>query len=120
MKMTLDVPAHFNFWRTVYSHGWCALPPFHVDKENDCLKRLVDLPTGKKLVVAITQPSKTKLLVSSRVMPDLAERKFIAGEIRTCLRIDEDYSEFYTEARKHDTFRWVPRSGAALARADGF
>jgi len=53
-------------------------------------------------------------------MPDLAERKFIAGEIRTCLRIDEDYSEFYTEARKHDTFRWVPRSGAALARADGF
>jgi len=47
MKMTLDVPAHFNFWRTVYSHGWCALPPFHVDKENDCLKRLVDLPTGK-------------------------------------------------------------------------
>ncbi|MDQ2918706.1 MAG: hypothetical protein M3R10_02370, partial [Verrucomicrobiota bacterium] len=30
----LETPENFNFQRTVYSHGWCELLPFELDKEN--------------------------------------------------------------------------------------
>jgi 3-methyladenine DNA glycosylase/8-oxoguanine DNA glycosylase len=118
MIMTLDVPAHFNFWRTVYSHGWCSLPPFHVDKGNNSLERLIELQNGKILIVQIRQSSNKNLKISVNSPIGHAGRKLLADILRTCLRIDENYSEFYAEARKHEAFRWIPRAGAGrLLRA---
>jgi hypothetical protein len=39
-KFYISTPKIFDFWRTVYSHGWCVLKPFVVDKEKLVLKRL--------------------------------------------------------------------------------
>ena len=44
--ITLDTPKDFNFWRTVYSHGWCSLLPFSVDKEHHALNRVFTLIDG--------------------------------------------------------------------------
>ncbi len=30
----LDAPDDFSFRRTIFSHGWCELLPFEIDKEN--------------------------------------------------------------------------------------
>jgi 3-methyladenine DNA glycosylase/8-oxoguanine DNA glycosylase len=118
MTMTLEIPAHFNFWRTVYSHGWCSLPPFHVDKENIALERLIDTPDGNILVARIRQSSKTNLEISIDTRIGNAVQQSVKDIVGTCLRIDEDFSEFYAEAKRHKEFQWIPRMGAGrLLRA---
>jgi 3-methyladenine DNA glycosylase/8-oxoguanine DNA glycosylase len=112
MIMMLDVPAHFNFWRTVYSHGWCALPPFHVDKKNNFLERVIELPSGKILIVQIHPLSKKSVEISVNAPAGHTTQKSVTAIMRSCLRIGEDFSEFYAEAKKHEAFRWISGSGA--------
>lgn len=118
MKITLNVPKNFNFWRTIYSHGWCALPPFEVDKDANCLKRVVELSTGKRLVIDVSQSSKDKLSIISSLNLTRRENNEVINQVETCLRLNEDYSEFYNEANKHRDFLWVSNTGAGrLLRA---
>ncbi|MDI6766214.1 MAG: hypothetical protein QME52_05260 [Bacteroidota bacterium] len=114
--MTLRLPPNFNFWKTVYSHGWCALQPFEVEKEKQQLNRIIVLSNGKKLIVSLAQTSahsgKEKLNISVNDVTTAVEKREIAKQISACLRMDEDYSEFYREARKHKNFQWIPKAGA--------
>jgi len=112
MKIAVKVLNTFNFWRTVYSHGWCALPPFEVDKDNNHLKRLLELSGGKKILVEISQSPKGELSVSTTAKISAKEREDIVRQLSSCLRLDEDYSEFYSEAKNHKDFRWVSKAGA--------
>jgi hypothetical protein len=107
MKITLNVPANFNFWRTVYSHGWCSLPPFEVDKVNNHLKRLLELSTGRRLIVTIDQTTGGCLNILSGIKLNAAEKREANAQVSSCFRLDEDYSDFYSEAKKHKNFRWV-------------
>ena len=104
-------PADFNFWRTVYSHGWCALPPFLHNPDRRqlaCVLRLKDrtivqcLLTGKARSVIVEGRSDTKL--------SAAHRSELTGLLRTCLRLDEDLSVFHRASRKYPGFRWIGAS----------
>ena len=120
MKLHVAAPSGFNFLRTVYSHGWCSLPPFHVEKECAQLRRVIELPGGKAMVLRIAQPEKVKLTVSTdgESTPGAGIRREIVSQVRSCFRLDEDYSGFYRTARSYPAFRWVPRIGAGrLLRA---
>ncbi|MBI4546692.1 MAG: hypothetical protein HY707_01825 [Ignavibacteriae bacterium] len=119
MKVTIPVPSDFNFWRTVYSHGWCSLQPFEVKKEEGTLRRVFEFSSGKVLLAEISHPARSALtihIVNSTTTQK--EKQELLEQIKTCLRLDEDYSEFYREAEKHRSFRWVPKLGAGrLLRA---
>jgi N-glycosylase/DNA lyase len=120
MKILIDVPAGFNFLRTVYSHGWCSLPPFQVEKESAQLQRVIELPVGKAAVIRISQPARAKMAVDVDGTGALGagKRREIVSQVRSCFRLDEDYSEFYRIARSYPAFRWVPKIGAGrLLRA---
>jgi len=118
MEIEISVPNNFNFWRTVYSHGWCALPPFEVDKKNNYLKRILELSDGKKLVAKIYQSLKGKLNIIPTQKLSAAEKRELTSQVSACLRLDEDYSEFYSDAREHEDFKWIPKAGAGrLLRA---
>ncbi len=120
MRILTGVPAGFNFLRTVYSHGWCSLPPFHVEKESAQLQRVIELSGGKAAVIRITQPSKAKLAINVDGENAIGAGKQgeIVSQVRSCFRLDEDYSAFYRSARTHPAFRWVPKIGAGrLLRA---
>ena len=66
--------------------------------------------TGRGRSIDVTTTSNQKLTTS--------HQKQVASQLRTCLRLDEDFSEFHSEARKHSEYRWIPRSGAGrLLRA---
>jgi len=120
MKLGVAVPSNFDFLRTIYSHGWCSLPPFRVEKESVRLRRVLELSTGKNIVVSVFRPSKSKPMVVTVDEGALAaeERQEVVSQIKSCFRLNEDYSEFYREARKHSAFRWVPKVGAGrLLRA---
>jgi 3-methyladenine DNA glycosylase/8-oxoguanine DNA glycosylase len=120
MVVNLSVPSSFNLWRTVYSHGWCALPPFVVDKDHRTLSMIIETSAGKAVPVTVGQLRRGKLHLQFQygVKLSAADRKTVAEKVKSVLRLDEDFSEFYKEARKHKTFRWVPGLGAGrLLRA---
>jgi len=120
MKLSISVPANFNFWRTVYSHGWCSLPPFAVNKENRSLALTVDRTLHGPVRVQVSQVRRSRLTVAvdSPNTPTNKEQHAIVGRVKSCFRLDEDFSEFYAEAKKHRIFRWVPKIGAGrLLRA---
>lgn len=113
MKFTLPLPRNFSFWSTVYSHGWCALPPFNVDKEQ---KRLnVVVPTRHNSMYPVSLYEENKRLVvlveNSRELTTEA-RSEVTNAVSTMLRIDESLEEFYVQAKKHPRYRWVSRRGA--------
>jgi N-glycosylase/DNA lyase len=120
MKFSISVPSNFNFWRTVYSHGWCSLPPFDVVKETSRLKRVLELSRGKIVLAAIRQPTKGRLLIEVENQTSLSsvERNDILKQVKSCLRLNEDFSSFYKEAKKLPSFRWAAKVGAGrLLRA---
>jgi N-glycosylase/DNA lyase len=110
--MTLPVPAGFNLWSTIHSHGWSALRPFHADRGARSLRLVVRLSPSKLVSAVVTQPGGRDLLVrpSRRLTP--AESRALASALRTCLRLDEDFSEFYARAAKHPEYRWIHAYGA--------
>jgi 3-methyladenine DNA glycosylase/8-oxoguanine DNA glycosylase len=118
MNSTLKLPKDFIFWRTVYSHGWCALLPFEIDKKNECLIRVLEFSSGKKVVAKISDQKKQTLNIFLSKNLSKIEREEAVTQLRSCFRLDEDYSEFYTEASKNADFKWVPKAGAGrLLRA---
>lgn len=122
MELTLTLPAqkHFNFWRTVFSHGWSALPPFRVDKDEQTFIRLLRLSSGDIVLVRLSEKpgNGIRVEITSSGPIRQAEKTEILGLLRLCLRLGEDYEEFYQEARRRKEFRWVGRVGAGrLLRA---
>lgn len=118
-SLSLQTPARFSFWRTVYSHGWCSLPPFKVDKERKAFSRLLELEDGT-LVNCEMHGRNSGIAVKAMSSHPLAsqQKQEVRRQLRSCFRLHEDISAFYTEARKHKAFHWVPRIGAGrLLRA---
>jgi 3-methyladenine DNA glycosylase/8-oxoguanine DNA glycosylase len=113
-SLILTTPPHFKFWRTVFSHGWCALPPFRVDKEHPALWRILTLDAGKTVLVRLEDNNRNGIKVSteSAFSHRQSDRREIVRQLRVCLRLDEDFEEFYREARRRDGFHWVSRAGA--------
>ena len=117
--MQILAPPLFNFWRTVYSHGWCSLPPFHVNKEEDNLSRVLELGDGTTvLCVLSTRPGGISVVLKSRHPLAARHKAEIRELLGACLRLNEDLSEFYKEARRLPHYRWIPKAGAGrLLRA---
>ncbi|MBI5020802.1 MAG: 3-methyladenine DNA glycosylase [Ignavibacteriales bacterium] len=112
MEFSINVPDNFSLWPTVYSHGWCILPPFKVDKENKSLERIFKLGSGKHLAIMIKDGKKGKVNIFSRSKLNSVEKKDLISQLKSCLRMDEDYSEFYKEARNYKEYCWIPKIGA--------
>ena len=112
--LSLPTPKNFSFWKTIYSHGWSSLPPFRVDKENRSFGRVIQLPEGNPFLLTITEQNKSllHLHLPARISLRKTERDSIIACVRTSFRHDEDFSEFYAEARKHRQFQWIPKAGA--------
>jgi N-glycosylase/DNA lyase len=120
LNLRVEVPAEFNFWRTVYSHGWCSLPPFSVDKDRQKLRQIIRLSSGEIVPVELRPASKQQLFIdlSSPKSIGAKEKREIIAIVTSCFRMGEDFSEFYLEAKKHPRFRWAPNAGAGrLLRA---
>ena len=114
MKTTiipLDAPKDFNFWRTVYSHGWCSLRPFSVDKEHRALNRILTLTDGSLVLCQISdqKDSQLDIKVQSSSLLTAAHRSEVIRQITSCLRLTEDFSDFYRETRRYPKYRWIAK-----------
>jgi len=112
-KFSVSAPRNFSFWRTVFSHGWCSLPPFKVDKERHTFERLLELRDGT-LVHCVMRETSTGFRVQAQSGKPLgdSQKKEMRDQLRACMRLGDDMAPFYAEARKQKPFRWVPRLGA--------
>jgi 3-methyladenine DNA glycosylase/8-oxoguanine DNA glycosylase len=117
--LSVSVPSDFSFWRTVYSHGWCALPPFSIDKATERFSTIIHLNGNTVVHCSLSDGTRrVNVEATSRSSLSKTQRQEIIRRLRACLRLDEDFSEFHREARRHPTFRWVPKIGAGrLLRA---
>ncbi len=111
MKLTIPTPPSFSFWRTVYSHGWCSLPPFYVNREKNLVERVLETSEGKTFLLLMSEsPKGIELEIASS--PQLAEKQKIVAVVRSMFRLDEDFEPFYAEARKLPEFKWVAKTGS--------
>jgi len=123
MTFSFSVPSDFNLKSTVQSHGWSDLLPFDVQEDGNQFSRCFELQSGKIIPAIINQRTTnkeqvTKLLVHIGDSIALSEKKVLTNQIKTCLRLDEDYSDFYQEVKKYKDFLWVLKYGAGrLMRA---
>jgi 3-methyladenine DNA glycosylase/8-oxoguanine DNA glycosylase len=109
--LTIDTHKDFDFWRTVYSHGWCSLLPFSVDKDHRTLNRILTLTDNVPVLCQISAQKELKLNIkvhSSSVLTS-TQRSEIRRLIVSCLRLTEDLSDFYRETRRYPDYRWIAR-----------
>ncbi len=109
-SMTISTPAGFSFWKTVNSHGWCSLPPFAIDRQRQVLNCVVSVSNRSDVLCSIFSiDSKLNVQLESNHPINAEQRHNARRQLRQCFRLDEDFSEFYREARKHKQYRWIPR-----------
>lgn len=117
--ITIPAPPGFHFWRTVYSHGWCDLPPFAHDPNARTLSRVLGLKDGS--IVATTLRSSGKAVrveVTSAHRLTALQKQDIRQQLAACLRLDDDLRAFHRDARRYPHYRWIARAGAGrLLRA---
>ncbi len=112
-EISLPLPDGFNFLATVYSHGWCSLLPFSVEKETASLKTVITLNKLKNVSVRVhMNVSALRVAVENSHAISKDEIEIIRNAVRTMLRLNEPLDEFYAETSKHASFRWVRRVGA--------
>jgi len=111
MRLSLDVPPGFSFERTLYSHGWCRLPPFRVDEGVPCLDGVVARPEGGALAYRLAAPGR-KVVVESPGRGDAATRRLLRRTARRVLNLDLDLTDFYESLREDERLGWIARAGA--------
>ncbi|HEY0427130.1 MAG TPA: hypothetical protein VGC76_04910 [Pyrinomonadaceae bacterium] len=106
----LEKPENFSFRQTIYSHGWCELPPFEIDDANWRLKYVF---THKKPFSAVILESdgKLKIEVSGGQIDAAAEAK-ILRDARHVLRLDDDLQDFYKNLEGEKRLAWITEKRA--------
>lgn len=110
-------PPDFSFWRTAYSHGWCDLPPFAFDPVRRTLSRIVEPFPGILIHCTLAEASHGVTIALRSGSPITTPvKRAVSGQIRSCLRLDEDFRAFHLAARRNPRFRWIAssRSGRML------
>ena len=117
MEIRIEVPASFNFKRTVLSHGWCELKPFEFDRASFMLKRVVDLGESDPVTVEISQLDGV-VAIKSPVRLARTRAELVSQFVRHMLRLDDDMDEFYRQVALDPAFQWIAAEGAGrLLRA---
>src|SRR5436853_1353072 len=94
MQKTLfvELPDHFNFRSTIYSHGWCELRPFAIDEEKWTLSYVFagTNGAGPVPVVISEENGRLKIEIESLTVPER-----LVSDVRHLLRLDDDLEGLY-------------------------
>jgi N-glycosylase/DNA lyase len=112
-RLTIPTPSNFDFWRTAYSHGWCDLVPFSFDLETQELRRILSVHGDVPVACTLRATDRTVTVNTTSSLPlSPRQRADVIAQLRSCLRLDEEFDTFHKEARKHEEFRWIAPSGS--------
>lgn len=112
--ITVRVPQDFSFKATVYSHGWCELPPFGLDTARWRLTYVFADGSARKFSPAVIYQRRNDLVIelANSNVPDPK----VVRDARHILRLDDDLTPFYAQVRGHEALDWVAsrRAGRLL------
>lgn len=114
-EFTITTPPDFRFLPTVWSHGWCYLPPFTCSEDPLTVGRTQKLNDGTIIHFHVQETQDTgDLLVTNRNETTLTNKQQaeIAMVIARCLNFDADLSPFYTLIETLPTYGWITQVGA--------
>jgi N-glycosylase/DNA lyase len=111
MELRIEVPASFNFKRTVLSHGWCELKPFELDRASFTLTRVLDFSEGDPVTIQIRQLDGLVAIKSSSRLAKAASDR-VRQAVRHMLRLDDNMDEFYRQVALDPAFQWIAAEGA--------
>lgn len=127
--MRVPTPRSYSFRRTVLSHGWFDLPPFHWDGEGSALVRVLTTSPGRRLLAEIREASRGTLEVRVRIPRGAVrhrlgaqERRAVLRQVGHMLRLDESFDEFHALCRRQRGSRWIAdvKAGPLLRAPDPF
>jgi 3-methyladenine DNA glycosylase/8-oxoguanine DNA glycosylase len=99
MKLTLPAHQPFNFHNTVRSHGWYQMAPFNYDEDENILKYVIRLETGKVLEFQVSEaPGGVSLEINEQLTK--AETNELTDAVTWMLGFEMDLSAFYAAAKK--------------------
>jgi len=111
MEITIPRPRHFDFKRTIISHGWCELRPFEIDRKKWKLTRVFDLANAQPVTLTLSATSRALKLTASRRLGKTALQT-VLRDVRHILRLDDDLTGFYRIIQKDEDFQWIAQQGA--------
>jgi N-glycosylase/DNA lyase len=85
-----------------------------VDKEHLALNRILTLSDSSLVYCQISDQKDLKLDIKVHSYSSIttARRSEVMRQIASCLRLTEDFSDFYRETRHHPEHRWIARAKA--------
>jgi 3-methyladenine DNA glycosylase/8-oxoguanine DNA glycosylase len=99
VKLTLPAHQPFNLRNTVRSHGWYQMAPFDYDEDENILKYVIRLATGKVLEFQVREaPGGVNLETDEKLTE--AETTDLTDAVTWMLGLEMDFSAFYTAAKK--------------------
>ncbi len=116
-------PAEFHFEHTVYSHGWCALFPFRVDRAAERLSCTLENGSGGTGTLHFSLPSQRSPLVQleTRGTASAVRRASFEQVARNIMHLDLDLRPFYRRIREDDAYAWIATlRGGRMLRAPTF
>ena len=111
VKISIKTPANFSFRRTIFSHGWYALQPFHIDNARQELTRVLELKSGKPVTILMRGAKNAVHVTISRTVGKRGVKQVIK-DVRHMLRLDDDLAPFYGLVAAEPEFGWIPEQGA--------
>ena len=110
----LDAPDHFSFRRTIFSHGWCELLPFEIDKDNWRLSRVFADENAEKAISATMSDDggRVRIEIDGAVKIDKKFEPKILRDVRHVLRLDDDLGEFYELLKSETRLAWIGETNA--------
>jgi 3-methyladenine DNA glycosylase/8-oxoguanine DNA glycosylase len=113
LSIEIKVPSPFSLVSTAKISGWEELAPFKL--ADGLLTTILRLPsTGNISSVWIKQKSEDRLRLTLAFpkTPKCEEVEDAKNQISACLRLDEDYSDFYEICSKHPHYNWAKKLAA--------
>ncbi|HLM59427.1 MAG TPA: hypothetical protein VK308_01365 [Pyrinomonadaceae bacterium] len=113
-NLYLQPPKDFSFRHTIYSHGWCELAPFQIDKENWRLCYVffdANLKNPVAAEISEGDDGKIKIEVAKDEINQKSEEK-IRRAVRHILRLDDNLSDFYKYTKVEKNLAWIGKQNA--------
>ena len=108
-----------DLWRTLQSHGLVELPPMQIEPEARRLDVTLRIEEVGPRMVRVTQGRKDNARIEMIEAGKLsaAARARLLSAVGYILRLDEDLSPFYAQARSDPDLAWAARGAGRMVRS---
>lgn len=111
LRLTLDGPVDFSFKRTVFSHGWSDLAPFHVAADGRRIECALTLDSGTAIDLRLEHADSRRVRVQAIGCRTASDRSAVRQRATRILQLDLDLAPFRKVMRTKEAWPWMVRGG---------